>query len=427
MSRKAPPRTGGAIASRPQPSTSVGVAPAVPAGLEIRRHAGPEALRELVAPLTLAGFLPAPIAGMDPVYLAEGFEGESPGAIVAYANGEPAAYMTYALRRMVFRPAFGRFSLGRFPYRQLRLFGYAGKEGARGPILDQFFAALLETDRWQVAQLFELPVDNPLCRYISRIPSDGDRGYCAVNRIFETIQSRIEENFESFLQSRFTKKTRYNLKREVRLLEEAAPGRIATRVYTSAEEAADFLKRCERIARRTRHWSSAYPLRVTPSSIRKVSYLAKSGRLRGYILFIGDLPVAFCYATVRWGELWCEAVGHDPQFSKLNPGKVLLYKIFEDLHECQVVRQLNFGVGTAEQKRIFGTSCRRVLDASLYKHGAYPQLLRLVAGTANGGYRHLQRLIGPWKPYLKRKFSNVIVFVVASLPDIPEMIAEIAC
>jgi len=55
--------------------------------LEVRRHEGREAVREIAASLTAAGFLPAPVPGMDPEYLAEGFEGDHPGAMIACRGG----------------------------------------------------------------------------------------------------------------------------------------------------------------------------------------------------------------------------------------------------------------------------------------------------------------------------------------------------
>jgi hypothetical protein len=92
---------------------------------EIRRCHGREALRALAAPLRdAAGLLPAPLPGMDPQYLADGLEGNEPGAMVAYRGGRPIAYMTYALQRADFPVALGSLRLARLPYRRLRLFGY---------------------------------------------------------------------------------------------------------------------------------------------------------------------------------------------------------------------------------------------------------------------------------------------------------------
>src|SRR4051812_39085339 len=88
------------------------------------RYTGSEALRKLSAPLRAAGLLPAPIIEMDPEFLSEGFEGKEPGALVAYRDDRPVAYLPYILRSIKFRVLFGPTRFGRFPCRQLVLYGY---------------------------------------------------------------------------------------------------------------------------------------------------------------------------------------------------------------------------------------------------------------------------------------------------------------
>lgn len=391
--------------------------------LEIRRYEGGKALRDLAARLLSSGFPPARDAEMDPEYLAEGIEGNSPGAIVAAVKDRPVAYMPYVLRRIDFPLAFGPGSLGRLPCWQLRLYGYAMHDDGHGPILDMFFKSLLEVKGWHVAQIFDLPTDSPLAGYVTRMPIDGGRRYCLTSRIFDTIQVRIDDDFESYLQSHFTKKTRYNLKREVRLLEAAAPGQVVVRVYKSADQVTDFLRDAEGIARRTYQWRLGLnTMRATPSQIRTLSYLAKGGRWRSYILFIRGVPAAYCYATIRGDQLSYDNIGYDPRFAKLNPGKVLLYKILEDLHECRLVNELEFGRGPSEYKLLFANSSRRALDVSLYRYQPYAQLLRLLAGSADAGYQWLRPLMQPLMPYVKRmatgRLFRFLTWSLSSLVDL---------
>jgi hypothetical protein len=119
------------------------------------------------------------------------------------------------------------------------------------------------------------------------------------------------------------------------------------------------------------------------------------------------VPAAYCLGSIRWGEFSYDIVGYDPQFAKLNPGKVLLYNILEDLHRHRVVDRVDFGKGITGYKRLFATAGRQTVDASFYAPGFYPQMLRLLSNFADSGYRSLHPLIKPWMPYIKRKFQGV--------------------
>jgi len=109
-------------------------------------------------------------------------------------------------------------------------------------------------------------------------------------KTYDTIQVKIEENFERYLGNQFAKKIRYNLKREVRLLEDSAPGEVVMKVCTAPDEVTHFLCAAERIARRTYQWKLGFnTARATPSAIRETAYLAKHGRWRSYLLLIRDV------------------------------------------------------------------------------------------------------------------------------------------
>lgn len=166
--------------------------------------------------------------------------------------------------------------MGRLPCRQLVLYGYASNEDDHTPILDIFFKSLLERDRaWHVAQLFELAVNTPLAGHVSRM-LQSDRSHHAVGKLFDTLQVDLSETFEQYLADRFNKKIRYNLKREVRLLETAEPGRVVTKVYTSPYEVADFLHDATQIAQRTYQWKLGFStINATPRLLRRLQYMAR--------------------------------------------------------------------------------------------------------------------------------------------------------
>src|SRR5258706_5145789 len=223
---------------------------------EIHLYEGAVALRELGERLASAGFPSPPLATMDPDFLAQGFEEGRAGAVTAWRGARPIAYMTYTIRRMYFRPSFGPLSLSGLPCRQLMLYGYAGREGDPPRIIERFFRQLKQVRAWDIAGIFDLPVDNPLGAYIVEHRTY-NVGYRAVNSVFDTCQVAIGEGFETYLKTHFTKKTRYNLRREVRLVEEAAGGEGTAKIHPSPDEGVQVLHAPANIARRSPKWPGA--------------------------------------------------------------------------------------------------------------------------------------------------------------------------
>jgi hypothetical protein len=375
--------------------------------LEFRRHEGAEALRALSQPLLASGLLPAPVTEMEPQFLAERFEGDGAGAVVASRGSRPVAFVPYVLRRARFSLQLGSIPLGSLPFRQLVIFGYASVEEDHAALLDGLVHPLLSMRSWDVAQLFEWPLDSPLSDYFTREGNAGFPGCLVTVESYDTLQVRLEPTFETYLKTRFTKKTRYNLKREVRLIEEAVPEGVSTRIFHSPDDVEDFYRDAEPIARKTyQRRLGLNSLRATASAKLRTANLAARGRWRSYILYLRGEPAAYCYGTVRWGELSYDVVGYDPRYVKLNPGKVLLFRILEDLHEWQRVAALNFGKGITGYKELFATSSRRGMDALLYRSHPYPRSLRLLRRGFDSSYRWLNPRVQHWMPAVKRLFGR---------------------
>jgi hypothetical protein len=364
--------------------------------LIIRQYDGRDAILGIREPLQDADLLPAPLAGMDPDYLAGGFEGDDPGAVVAYQDGRAVAYASYVVRRLEFRRTLGPMTVGPLPCRQLRLFAYAATPRAPAHVVGDVFGLLLRDRGWHVLHISELPMHNALAEYLLRQPLGRRRS--VVVRTFDTYQVGIRDTFETYLRENFTGKTRYNLNREVRLFEQAAGGRAAFRVYASPDEAGEFLDGAVSVAQRSKRARLLPP--VGPAA--KLAHLAARGRFRGFLLFVGDTPIAFCSATLRWGELYVEVVAHDQRFAPLSPGKVLLYRILQDLHASRIVEHLNLGRATPEYRRVFATSSRCVLDVDLFAARPYAQLLQGVAGLTETASHVGRAVVRPCLTHIKR-------------------------
>jgi hypothetical protein len=390
--------------------------------INVQQYCGEKALRVTALQLRTAGLLSTAFPGMDPEFLAEGFEGQNPGAMVACRESVPLAYMTYAVRLKHFRAAIGPLSFGHLPVKQLRIFGVIGSPPES--VIDEFLRQLLVQKEWDVAEMVELAPHDPLAVRLAslRLP----RGFRIIRKEVPTVQVKLDDTFEDYLHNRFHKKARYNLKREVRLLEEAAPGQVQMKIYRSPEDAAPFLRDAENIARRSYQWKMGMTtVHMTPENVQRMSYIARGGKLRSYILYIRGVPAAYCYASIRHGELAYQTVGYDPQFAKLNPGKVLLFKILEDLHKNRVVGALDFGRGITDYKLLFANAERPLIDLSLFPQNSYSQFLWLLATATDEGYRRLRPIVRQWMPWIKRKVQKTLGLLLPGLVEEHEILLNL--
>jgi hypothetical protein len=354
---------------------------------------------------------------MEPGMLAGGFEGERMGALTAHREDRVVGYMPYVLRRQRWSLRLGSLVFGSLPFRQLVVFGYAGESGDDSIILEKLFEKLLRRPGWDVAQVFEWPLESPLSGYLSKA-AGGLLGLKVRLDTYDSLQVDLEPSFDQYLARRFNKKTRYNLKREVRLLEDAVGERLEVRIFQSPDQVERFFQDAERVARTTYQWRLGLStVKSTPLSVRRTVHLATQGLWRSYILYIHDEPAAFCYGTIRREELSYDTVGYDPRHGKLNPGKVLLFRILEDLHSAKGVKCLNFGRGITDYKKLFATSSRLELDASVFGRGLYPSLLHSLDGTMEVGYRWLHPRLRHWMPAVKRLAGRIAALLPPVLQD----------
>jgi Acetyltransferase (GNAT) domain len=369
----------------------------------VQRVEDPQALRDLVPSLRTAGLWPPPIVQMDPEYLAEACEG-SPGVLIALVHEWPVAYLAYIARRATFPLPFGPVVLARLPSLALQVTGYQSLSPDDDAILPAFFEALLRAPSWQILRVSGIPVEHPLARYLAALADDAAQPFRITCEVLETWHVQVEGTFEEYLLRRFSAKTRYNLRREVRLLETHAARPVSVKVYSREDQVEEFLERAESVARKTYQWRLGFPTVRVATELRRMLALARKGQWRSYILFLGSDPAAYCYATIRYGALDYYLIGYDPRFADVHPGKVLLFRMIEDLFAARVADRLDFGTGPAEYKRLFATTQQFVLSASLYREATYPRLIR--ASTA--ALRRAWSWVDPRIPCLKQRVKRYV-------------------
>jgi hypothetical protein len=126
--------------------------------------------------------------------------------------------------------------------------------------------------------------------------------------------------------------------------------------YTAPADVEPFLAGAEYISQRSWQGKRLGPrLGLNERFRAHFDALARLGALRSYVLLHQDRPAAFVYGWQWNGRFEYEEIGYDGTLADHAPGRVLLYRVLEDLVADGTNEVLDFGSGDAEYKRVFGT------------------------------------------------------------------------
>ncbi len=170
--------------------------------------------------------------------------------------------------------------------------------------------------------------------------------------------------FEEYLSTQFKKKKRYNLKRQVRLMEEAAEQELEFTCITEPGQVAAFNEHVRTICRKS--WKASKLEVFIPDYVQDDAVLtdvAARGMLRAYLLFLDGTPVTYVLGFQYRDVYHYSDIGFDEEYARFSPGSVLLFKLVEDLIENTGLEWVNFGIGDSEYKRQFAND--QVPDDSL--------------------------------------------------------------
>jgi CelD/BcsL family acetyltransferase involved in cellulose biosynthesis len=92
--------------------------------------------------------------------------------------------------------------------------------------------------------------------------------------------------------------------------------------------------------------------------IRGAEALASEDRLRAYLLFDGERPVAYLYCPITDGVLSYSYLGYDPSYMDKSVGLVLQWLAVQELFSEARFRYFDFTEGQSDHKRLFSTHQR---------------------------------------------------------------------
>jgi hypothetical protein len=322
---------------------------------------------------------------------------EEPGAAIVtlYGDGVLEAVAPFLLRRWRCPCRIGYRTLVRFPLRLARLSGERLVCGDKPEAFDRLLEALpAEAD----VVLFEsLERDSLLWRRLHDSPSVRRRywHYMPYGTVPHHLV-RLTGDFEEYLAT-LGGRSRRKLRNAVRKLEAHAGESLAMDRITRREQLPDFFRHAETVSRKS--WQGTQLgeiVRATEEDLDVYAEHADRGWLRSYVLRAGDEPIAFVQGFQAAGTYYYNQIGYDPAWAEHDPGKVLLFRLIEDLCAEDRPDRLDFRYGDNLYKQVFGTDCYDEANLYLIRKTPYGALFRAVHGgcarAAAAARRLLQRL-----------------------------------
>lgn len=193
----------------------------------------------------------------------------------------------------------------------------------------------------------------------------------------------FKDSFDDYLKI-FSKKERYNLKRQCRLAVESVGGELKLIPVVAPEEIDFFVASAKEILLNS--WKlQGEESEIIFSEKRCLEYLAlaKIGLLRSYILVGQGEPWAFVLGYQWQGVFHYANIAYNINKSKYSPGIVLFYMMLEDLYKNNKPNVLNFGIGESPYKRRFGTDKFQDLTLLIVRNTFFNRIKYLIIDIFN--------------------------------------------
>lgn len=195
---------------------------------------------------------------------------------------------------------------------------------------------------------------------------------------------------------------RSGLKRKAKKLAGASGGTLDIRAYRTPADFATFHPLARAVS------ATTYQERLLGSGLPEdasvLQALAASDRLRAWLLFVGDAPIAYLCCTADGGSLRYDHVGHDPAHNDLSPGAVLQMEAMRQLFADRFAR-FDFTEGEGQHKRQFASGGTPCVDLLLLRPTLVNRVAVLALGAFDGAMAGAKRAAA--HPALKRVARRV--------------------
>ncbi len=174
----------------------------------------------------------------------------------------------------------------------------------------------------------------------------------------------LPESFELFLSS-LSRKSRHEVKRHQKKLTSDFGERARIRCYRSENDFEQFVRDVECVAAQTYQRGLKVGFAPTSEVLESLRAAAKTGQLRGCVLYLDGEPSAFFIGKHYKAGLHGHYMGFNPAFAKYSPGLMILMHSIEDCYDTGTpARHVDLGWGDRQYKRMLCNRTRQ--DGPMY-------------------------------------------------------------
>lgn len=219
--------------------------------------------------------------------------------------------------------------------------------------------ASLRNARREAAYLYSCPVKGRMPR---RSFVNGYMRY--VDSQYRHYYVDLSGDFVEYL-AKLRSKTRSMLKRKVRNASASNTRCESFRSYTTSDEMESFLPSAEKISKTSyQNTLLGQGLPQDADFRESVKRQADQGRMKGFVLFVEDTPVAYNLCPVYGDQVVLyDYTGYDPAFGHYSPGTVLQYHVIRYLFADENAKTYDLCTGEGQHKELFATgaiSCANI-------------------------------------------------------------------
>lgn len=198
-------------------------------------------------------------------------------------------------------------------------------------------------------------------------------------RYYVNLQGSFADYVASFPADR-----RSRFRKLLRKAGASSGGRIDCRVYRRPEEMTEFQSLAHEVSKKS--WQGRLlkgGVRDDEDSAARLREMAARDAVRGYVLLLGNLAVAYAWCEAAEGVITLQKTGYDPAFGQLSPGIVLRWLLLEQLFAESSFYLLDFGEGDLPHKAAFATGSTECAEICYFRWTARNLALVLAHAVSN--------------------------------------------
>jgi hypothetical protein len=336
-----------------------------------------------------------------------------PGVLFFHDIDGPRAVMfatiNYDKIRYVLKPF--KISANRLISLHVRRFGFIhdGSATTLAAVTTQL-SWLLSNQLVDRIQLTGVDTESPWFKYL--ITPDHNKRWRWFTIPISRWQTRLIDPQTGQRLKHYSAKTRYNFKRQDKILVKHFQGDVEVKSIVSVDEVDYFIREASRIVAQTYQVAIGIGVRANDEKQRAYLYeLAGEGILRAYLLIAKGEAIAYAFGTLQSGTFTGDSTSYLPAYSKLSPGTVLHHRVM-DLLADEGTLILDFGAGESNYKRILGSHQVNEVNFKLYAQRLQPTIayaLDLSFTRLNRWLNSLNFIQGNIKNALRRKWRNRLI------------------